>query len=713
MAFSFSNFFETTDWRDDLMEADANWDYYHSFNEQVYGFQFTYDDVTTALPEYAQMAGNMVIESKKKKQTEEPNVDAVDDGDEDEEMLMNFTRKQWQDHQDGIKKMFRPRRDKSGRLRNPHAGIKLVSPGDNNPKTEKGFPGTVVNPHHGKKRPIKNAVMHLLPAGFSGCNTCSAHTPECAASCLDVAGNPGFMGVKTSGRARRTFMFAYNKNAAMLKLAREVERMSQEAHGADLNFGLRLNGTSDIPWESERYWFTYNRKSDPGKKHALSRDHADCDPSPDAKKSIFCHFPEVQFYDYTKIFSRAMAHAEGRMPPNYHLTFSYSEKTNLADMEKLLDAGGNVAMVFAFSEKNFDPEKAEKTARKRATERGKEYKPSTLDRSDRELVSDAGPYKLPKVWRGENGKIYKIVSGDVHDLRFVDGKGVIVGLAAKGDAKFVQSNGRKQVFVVQPDDPHLRYEHENKAWVVSATKAHPSRLKTVESRKKQDDKFVADLRARAAKLPDGDEKDELLDRAERIASGKVNYFGKDAQRNRSNAMYALAKEPDAPDADNPDGLSPLEFTRKVFQQKAARDMETRINREIKAKEREEGREWPEDAKEAYRAKKRKEYKGDYDGLTPFNQQDGLPHHQATDRGKAPNELLSLGLGAVGPLARHIARHKDDFEQQYAAALAPKGRASIPSSTPLTPADSAKPSRQKVRAESTNPYMAPWLDLISE
>jgi hypothetical protein len=38
--------------------------------------------------------------------------------------------------------------------------------------------------------------------------------------------------------------------------------------------------------------------------------------------------------------------------------------------------------------------------------------------------------KLPETWNG-----YKVIDGTKHDLRFLDEKGVVVGLLAKGDAK--------------------------------------------------------------------------------------------------------------------------------------------------------------------------------------------------------------------------------------------------------------------------------------
>ncbi len=94
--------------------------------------------------------------------------------------------------------------------------------------------------------------------------------------------------------------------------------------------------------------------------------------------------PTVQHYDYTKV-----AEPWKRVLPNYHLTFSYSE-TNAVDALECLEHSINVAMVFD-------------------TKRGQ---------------------PLPKTWCN-----YKVIDGDLSDLRFKDPKGVIVGLRAKGRAK--------------------------------------------------------------------------------------------------------------------------------------------------------------------------------------------------------------------------------------------------------------------------------------
>ena len=93
---------------------------------------------------------------------------------------------------------------------------------------------------------------------------------------------------------------------------------------------------------------------------------------------------EVQFYDYTPNPSRMIQFLKGELPSNYHLTFSRKEN-NQAHVELILSMGGNVAVVFD---------------------------------------------KLPKTYLGK-----EVVDGDETDLRFLDKKGVVVGLKAKGKGK--------------------------------------------------------------------------------------------------------------------------------------------------------------------------------------------------------------------------------------------------------------------------------------
>ena len=90
-------------------------------------------------------------------------------------------------------------------------------------------------------------------------------------------------------------------------------------------------------------------------------------------------YDDAVFYDYTKVYNRFSKIVDLK---NYDLTYSYSGR-NKSDCLKVLASGKNVAVPF----KNCLPK---------------------------------------RLWN------YQVVDGDIHDLRFLDPKGVIVGLLPKG-----------------------------------------------------------------------------------------------------------------------------------------------------------------------------------------------------------------------------------------------------------------------------------------
>jgi hypothetical protein len=101
-------------------------------------------------------------------------------------------------------------------------------------------------------------------------------------------------------------------------------------------------------------------------------------------RNIFAAFPETQFYDYTKVLGRKVNEVK-----NYQLTFSAADG-NDADVVKAIAQGYNIATVFGIKK--------------------------TLP--------------MPDTYMG-----LPVFNGDESDLRFLDPKGVIVGLYAKGKAK--------------------------------------------------------------------------------------------------------------------------------------------------------------------------------------------------------------------------------------------------------------------------------------
>ena len=102
------------------------------------------------------------------------------------------------------------------------------------------------------------------------------------------------------------------------------------------------------------------------------------------KMGIMESFPDIPFYDYTPTKSRMIDYLEGKLPKNYSLTFSRKED-NQGACDEIMARGGNVAVVFR---------------------------------------------DTPTAWKGK-----ETFNGDDSDLRFLDPRGVIVALKAKGKAK--------------------------------------------------------------------------------------------------------------------------------------------------------------------------------------------------------------------------------------------------------------------------------------
>lgn len=103
---------------------------------------------------------------------------------------------------------------------------------------------------------------------------------------------------------------------------------------------------------------------------------------------IFEYFPDAFLYDYTKNPSRMSSNY--KLPKNYYLTFSKSE-SNDKEIKYILRSNPKANITVVFN-------------------------------------------KVPEEWNGR-----EVINGDEHDARFLDKRGVIVGLKAKGDARSDQS----------------------------------------------------------------------------------------------------------------------------------------------------------------------------------------------------------------------------------------------------------------------------------
>ena len=199
--------------------------------------------------------------------------------------------------------------------------------------------------------------IHFAHSDLSGFDVCPDASEGCKQSCLDFAGR-GQQGNVKEARIEKTKSFFANISTFMENLFSEIQKAINYCEKKGLTPVFRLNLTSDVKWERIRH----------------------------NGKTVFEQFPNIQFYDYTKSFSR-LSHGI----PNYHLTFSRSESpTNHVHCALALNKGCNVAAVFS-TKKGFD---------------------------------------LPSEYNGK-----EVIDGDKHDLRFLDKKGVIVGLRAKGPAR--------------------------------------------------------------------------------------------------------------------------------------------------------------------------------------------------------------------------------------------------------------------------------------
>lgn len=219
--------------------------------------------------------------------------------------------------------------------------MKLLS--ESNPKTLKG-----------ESEGYLTFIMHLAPGSLSGFNVCPGASAGCLFVCLNTAGR-GHMKMIQDARIRRTRLYFEDRPTFMAKLVDEVRKGIRKAERKGLIPVFRLNGTSDIRWETVAV---------------------------DGYSNIFEMFPNVQFYDYTKLSNRR------NIPANYHLTFSRSESN-----EELLDEavanGMNLAVVFSTKKKD----------------------------------------ELPSRYRS-----LPVVDADETDLRFLDPAGSVCGLRAKGKA---------------------------------------------------------------------------------------------------------------------------------------------------------------------------------------------------------------------------------------------------------------------------------------
>lgn len=159
------------------------------------------------------------------------------------------------------------------------------------------------------------AIMHLAPYTLSGYNVCPMASKGCAAACLNTTGNGNYPATQAA-RIRKTKMFFEARADFMALLVSDIRVLIKKANKMGLLPAVRLNGTSDIRFETV----------------PVTIDGVEY-------RNLMEAFPALMFYDYTAIPNRQ------DLPANYHLTFSRKE-SNGKDVAAMIGQGMNVAVVF-------------------------------------------------------------------------------------------------------------------------------------------------------------------------------------------------------------------------------------------------------------------------------------------------------------------------------------------------------------------------------
>ena len=209
--------------------------------------------------------------------------------------------------------------------------------------------------------------LALPPHNLSGRQLC----PQ-AGACADVCvlWYAGRTVTKTYRRAahRRAKMLFNQPDSFKAQLSMEVQSHWESCTKQGIRAACRLNVASDLDW-----------------LQLLGADW-------------FQRFDGVTFYDYTKMPRRAEHYAGGKYPTNYHLTYSYSERSQPERVRALLNTGCNVAVV-----------------------------------CDADYLPQQGILgELPATFEVDV-QHFPVVDGDSHDLRIpeLDGRGSIIMLRGK------------------------------------------------------------------------------------------------------------------------------------------------------------------------------------------------------------------------------------------------------------------------------------------
>ena len=173
---------------------------------------------------------------------------------------------------------------------------------------------------HSLYHKVSTYGIYLASADLSGFNVCP-NSEYCKDNCLNGSGHNMVDRLSKKGsidrsRTIKTRLLFANKEVFMRIMIHEIEKERKKAENNGTFFSIRLNCTSDI----NPIAFTLGGNN------------------------ILEIFPDIQFYDYTKVLNRI---ALAKKYSNYDITWSIdgSEKNREIGLE-LLKNGGRVAVVY-------------------------------------------------------------------------------------------------------------------------------------------------------------------------------------------------------------------------------------------------------------------------------------------------------------------------------------------------------------------------------
>tara|TARA_Y100001973_G_C5165066_1_gene315639 strand:+ start:24 stop:776 length:753 start_codon:yes stop_codon:yes gene_type:complete len=224
--------------------------------------------------------------------------------------------------------------------------------------------------------------LSLAHSDISGYNVCpfanklkakenNKNKSFCSSVCVGYNGFAQIYKNVMKSRVKKTKLFFENQSLFMEYLIKDIEKAIKQSIKKGLIPTFRLNAYSDIKFENIK--IIHNDKE---------------------YLNIFEIFPDVKFYDYTKIPNRVT-------PKNYELTYSFWGNKN--HLNKEINTNKNVAIVFD---------------------------------------------KLPTKYKNK-----RVINGDKTDLRLKDndGSNVVVGLKFKG-SKQALKDGINEGFVIDTNN---------------------------------------------------------------------------------------------------------------------------------------------------------------------------------------------------------------------------------------------------------------------